>query len=224
MPSREDSKWDKGQFEGKKQISDKDKEAIVEYYRAGRNAGMPREELLEDLAKLYNRSDRQIQRYISEGGTEISLRPEPQKSAKHTRMETVTIQPSRKEFPDEQSYVGAKYLNISIPSNDLWIDSVTITTSHPKSQYKFLIFDRKQPPDFYNEEDIFWDQEGSGHKATYVEPKPQIYHDADACKHLHCGLVHEGHPRRFDIEEQELEDYFREPVTYTVTVEYQLSQ
>lgn len=138
-------------------------------------------------------------------------------------VETVTIQPSQKGFTNPESLVGAKYLDISISYNDLWIDSVAITTSHPKAPYKFLIFDRKQPEDFYNEEDIFWEEECYSRRTQYVQPQPKRYHDADECKHLHCGLEHEGHPRDFGMDEQELQEYFRQPVTYTVRLEYKLS-
>ena len=137
--------------------------------------------------------------------------------------EAVTIQPSQKGFTDTESLIGAKYLDISIPSNDLWIESITIITSHPKAPYKFLIFDRKQPGDFYNEEDMFWEEEFYDRRTQYVQPQLKRYHDADECKHLHCGFEHEGHPRDFGMEEQELRDYFRQQVTYTVRLEYKLS-
>jgi len=61
-----DTKWDRGQFEKKRKISYKDKKEIARYYRAGVNVGRPSEELLEELAKQYERTPRQIQRYISE--------------------------------------------------------------------------------------------------------------------------------------------------------------
>jgi len=136
--------------------------------------------------------------------------------------ETVTIQPSHEGFKFAESLEGAKYLDISIPSNDLWIESITITTSHPKAPYKFLIFDRKQPDDFYNAEDMFWEKEYDTRRTQYVQPQPPRYLDADECKHLQCGFEHEGHPRDFRMNDQELKVYFRQPITYTVRLEYKL--
>ena len=57
--------WDRGEFESKSRISPADRHAISEYYRAAMGLGKSSEEVLEELAKRYNRSARQIQRYIS---------------------------------------------------------------------------------------------------------------------------------------------------------------
>jgi hypothetical protein len=154
-------------------------------------------------------------------GGDQKQKPMGEKGQLSVITETITIKPFQKSsLADPESLVGAKYLNITIPSNDIWIESITITTSHPRSAYTFLVFDRKQPEDFYSEEDVFLQQRCYTRRTQYIQPKPQRYHDADECKHLHCGFEHEGHPRDFRMDEQELKRYFRQPVTYTVRLEY----
>ena len=170
------------------------------------------------IGEIFSRDPRAVSKAI-ERAKKARSSPEQQP---FIEVITLTIQPSQRGYPDPQSYVGAEYLNISIPSNDLWIDSITITTSHPESPYKFLIFDRNQPPDFYNEVDIFWAEACSGRRTKYIQPQPQRYHDADECKHLHFGFVHEGHSRDFQLDDKELEGYFRQQVTFTVKLEYRL--
>jgi len=47
-------------------INEQDKQAMADYLRAHLHMGESRDELLEELGKKYNRSPRQIERYISE--------------------------------------------------------------------------------------------------------------------------------------------------------------
>lgn len=136
----------------------------------------------------------------------------------------VTVTPTaRGSTARLQPYYGIEYLNIPVDSNDLLIDDIIITTSHPNSSYTFSIFDSEQPPDGYNDWDVFWKERVSTRRTIYITPRPQLYHDVDGCKHLHCAFEHEGHPIRFDLNNQQLNDYFSQPVTFTVTLHYRLS-
>ena len=66
MSSLKDTKWDREDITRKKSISAKDKETLFGYYEAGLKIGKTSDELLEELSERYNRSPRQIQRYISQ--------------------------------------------------------------------------------------------------------------------------------------------------------------
>lgn len=63
MTSAKATRWDNGAFPRSKRISGHDKQAMADYLRVGIR---PRDELLEELAKKYDRSTRQIERYISQ--------------------------------------------------------------------------------------------------------------------------------------------------------------
>jgi len=66
MGSPKDTKWDRADISKKKSVSTQDKETIFRYYQAGLKIGKTSEEMLEELSERYNRSSRQIQRYISQ--------------------------------------------------------------------------------------------------------------------------------------------------------------
>jgi len=61
-----DTNWGKGEFVRKKPVTDDDKVVMANYMEAGLRAGRRREDLLYELSKGYERSTRQIERYISE--------------------------------------------------------------------------------------------------------------------------------------------------------------
>ena len=64
MTKTGNTNWDQGEFSKKKRISKEDKQTIAEYYRAGLKTGKSSDDLLEELAERYGKSDRTIQRYI----------------------------------------------------------------------------------------------------------------------------------------------------------------
>ena len=66
MTLDKETRWDKDEFLRRKRINDHDKRQMTEYLHAGLNMDKPREELLEELAQKYNRSSRQIERYIAD--------------------------------------------------------------------------------------------------------------------------------------------------------------
>lgn len=61
-----DSKWDRGEPSAKVPIGEQDKQLMADYLQAGLKMDKPRDVLLEELAKKYQRSPRQIERYIAE--------------------------------------------------------------------------------------------------------------------------------------------------------------
>lgn len=65
MSDRKDSRWDKGEFQKKKPVNIEDRKNITAYYLHGIQIGKPSDELLEELEQRYDRSSRQIQRYIA---------------------------------------------------------------------------------------------------------------------------------------------------------------
>ena len=60
------TRWDKDAFLRRKRINNRDKRQMADYLHAGLNMGKPREELLEELAQKYERSTRQIERYVAD--------------------------------------------------------------------------------------------------------------------------------------------------------------
>jgi hypothetical protein len=71
MPSRSSEpkdKWSREQFHPRTVISDQDKEAITAFYRAEMAKGRTSQDVVDELSQKYERSTRQIQRYISEIG------------------------------------------------------------------------------------------------------------------------------------------------------------
>lgn len=66
MGCPKDTKWDRVDVSKKKNVSAADKETLFRYYEAGLKIGKTSEEVLEELSERYNRSPRQIQRYISQ--------------------------------------------------------------------------------------------------------------------------------------------------------------
>lgn len=69
-----DIRWDteKG-YQEKEPVSLDDKRVITEYYHAGLKMGKPADKLLEELSRRYDRSPRQIQRYIAEVRAQESI-------------------------------------------------------------------------------------------------------------------------------------------------------
>ena len=65
MTSVKDSKWDRGQSSRRPPISEQDKKFMADYLQVNLKMGRPRDELLEELAKKYQRSRRQIERHIA---------------------------------------------------------------------------------------------------------------------------------------------------------------
>ncbi len=106
---------------------------------------------------------------------------------------TVTVNPNH-----------GRYFGLKLPADDVGIHSITVLTSDHDVPFQFLIFDRKQTSDYYNHADVFWEEKGTGRRLTYIEPRPELYHDRDKCTHLHCGISLDERPMRFDIEGQEL--------------------
>jgi murein DD-endopeptidase MepM/ murein hydrolase activator NlpD len=66
MGNPENSKWDKGNFSKKKPISDETKKAIFWYYQVALKNGKASDDALNELSQRYDRSIRQIQRYIEQ--------------------------------------------------------------------------------------------------------------------------------------------------------------
>jgi len=66
MTSDKETKWDHSRFERKTYISNDEKIAISDYYRTALKTGRSSSELLEELSAKYNKSERQVQRYIKE--------------------------------------------------------------------------------------------------------------------------------------------------------------
>jgi len=79
-----DTKWDREELPNKKHVSHADKQAIAEYYQAGLKTGRSSEDLLAELADQYNRSSRQIQRYIAEvAAGEAGFKQKPYEETHH---------------------------------------------------------------------------------------------------------------------------------------------
>jgi hypothetical protein len=66
VTSIKDSKWDRREPSKKPPISDQNKRLMVDYLRAGLKMDKSRDELLDELARKYQRSTRQIERYIAQ--------------------------------------------------------------------------------------------------------------------------------------------------------------
>lgn len=172
------------------------------------------------IGMIFNRDIRSVSKAI-ERTKEAQLPPGLQLSEVTA---TTNVEPTwRASSSYLEPYKGMQYVDIPISSNDISIESIIITTSHPRSPYTFLVFDREQPLESYNDWDVFWKERVSIRRTKYITPQPQLYHDIDGCKHLHCAFEHEGHPIRFDLHIQELDDYFRQPVAFKVTLQYRLS-
>jgi len=77
-----DTKWDK-QESTKKPLGDGDKQTMVEYYEAGLKTGKRSEDLLAELEERYDRSDRQILRYIAKVRTKNLLDNRPYEETPH---------------------------------------------------------------------------------------------------------------------------------------------
>jgi hypothetical protein len=69
---KDTTRWGKGKFSKKKRISAEDKKAIFWYYQAGLKNYKESDGILDELSQRYNRSPRQIQRYIEQVAKEIS--------------------------------------------------------------------------------------------------------------------------------------------------------
>lgn len=65
MTSVKDSKWERSDTSRRLPISDQDKQLMADYFQARLKMGEPRDDLLEELAAKYQRSTRQIERYIA---------------------------------------------------------------------------------------------------------------------------------------------------------------
>lgn len=133
-----ETKWDKGKFSKRKPVSDEDKRAIAEYYQAGLKTAKSSEELLAELAERYDRSSRQIQRYIVqvrawEGQQELS------------RVTRVTKK-SYEETPHKQKMreLAERLIGeISLP----WIlDSFIVDLKPQRILYENFRGHRKYPP------------------------------------------------------------------------------
>lgn len=72
MGNLKNTKWEKGNFSKKKLISNADKKAIFWYYQAELKNGKDVGDILDELSQRYNRSIRQIQRYVEQVDKEIS--------------------------------------------------------------------------------------------------------------------------------------------------------
>lgn len=66
MTSVKDSKWERSDTSHRLSISDQDKQLMADYFQARLKMGEPRDDLLEELAAKYQRSTRQIERYITQ--------------------------------------------------------------------------------------------------------------------------------------------------------------
>lgn len=76
MTSPKDSKWDGREFSWRPPISEQDKKLMVNYLQTGLKMGKSRDELLEELAGKYERSTRQIERYITRFSPKANLKYE----------------------------------------------------------------------------------------------------------------------------------------------------
>jgi hypothetical protein len=63
---RQPTKWDSKRKRTSERITDRDKAAILKIYEKGLKKGQDRGELLSGLARRYDRSERQIERYIQQ--------------------------------------------------------------------------------------------------------------------------------------------------------------
>lgn len=106
MSSPKDTKWDRGDVARKKNISTEEKEAISSYYEAGLKLGKTSDELLEELSKKYDRSTRQIQRYISQHNERIA-----EKSLHDDLDEKIIAINTRKKHLDQIQVLIQKWRN-----------------------------------------------------------------------------------------------------------------
>ncbi|MFC1994300.1 hypothetical protein ACFLVI_03450 [Chloroflexota bacterium] len=127
-----------------------------------------------------------------------------------------TINPGETKLIIEDINDKVFYFDIPVRTNDLLINSITVSTSQPDSPYQFLIFEREQLADKLSRDDIFWNEPSSGHRQTFIQPKPPRYQDVDGCGNIHCGIVHEGGWRELIGDEFVSPD----PITFTVELVY----
>lgn len=65
MTFSKETRWEKGKFEKNRLVSERAKREMAEYFTAALGINKSREDLLEELSAKYEKSPRQIERYIS---------------------------------------------------------------------------------------------------------------------------------------------------------------
>ena len=75
MTIKKETKYDNGRFEKRPSVTAEDKRNIAGYVRTGINVGRKREDLIHEMADLYVRSPRSIERYVSSAQSRPDERP-----------------------------------------------------------------------------------------------------------------------------------------------------
>lgn len=124
-------------------------------------------------------------------------------------VEELTMQPGR-----------GRYLDISLLANTILIDRIIVQPSDTGAPFEFKVFDREQQSAYPGDEDLVLERSSDGRRLRWVPVRPELYQDGDGSKRLHCGIVLRERHIRFDLGEQELQDYLQLPVTFRVTLRY----
>lgn len=111
-------------------------------------------------------------------------------------------------------------MNIPLRANKIEIKAITIRTSDLYIKYDFFIFEEQYSEEFPDERDTFFSKSCSGRRITYLKPRPSTYEDLDGCKHLHCGIALHERLTRFNMNNQEFNEYLQSPVGFNVTLKY----
>jgi len=113
------------------------------------------------------------------------------------------------------------YHNVELESNTILIDRITVRPSDIGAPFDFLVFDREQQSEYQTGDDLIWKGSSNGPRLSWLPVRPELYRDRDGTKQLHVAIaVHDRLPR-FDMEQQELDEYLKQPVTFTIMVRYQ---
>lgn len=203
-----------------------DKIAIAAYYDAELKKDRTSDEVLRELAKRYDKSERQLQRYISEikerneagsifeSHAELSINP-PVTDPRRPNAFTI-------------KHKEGDICSFNLKCESILIQSLQIRTSDPEVPYQLMLFecDPRKLSGRVEEEDMIQMEPITQRIYTYPHGNPLPYVNRDGGKNLHVAIFVFARNIPIDYLVGELNDergkFLGQAVNFTLTLRYRV--
>jgi hypothetical protein len=110
----------------------------------------------------------------------------------------------------------------NLESGSIIINWVEVRTSDPNVPFQVMVFESQPPEDCsdWEQEDLIRSSLVNQRVYKYIPSLSWLYQNHEKTPVLYGGVVLGQRPCRFDIPDNEEENYYNTPVTITITIHY----
>jgi transcriptional regulator with XRE-family HTH domain len=175
---------------------------------------VPPEHVVETLEKVLEISDHLLIKAAGYGNENL-----PRAGVAKQTETSVSMRPSTRQL-----------LNLPLLANTILIESIRVVAAE-ECRFRFAMYDSvrqlevdSDPYGHRLEDDCVIGPIYGWKKVSYKPERADIYIDKDNSRLLHCDISYLEPPIRFDLNDEELREYQKNPVKFTVTLVYRVDR